>query len=142
MHGDIADDIECSPSQVYLLLRPRGRDAKYCDERVCLSVCLSVRLHIIRGWMTSWFPVMARGRRCAEASSRNIQRVRDLAVVYNSSKLRTRGRSLMPTMSLLRPNDFSSVFILEPWDVPKYSTINVRHCSIHEPGMMNVTSFV
>ena len=29
-----------------VLLRPRSRNAKYCDERVCLRVCLSVRDHI------------------------------------------------------------------------------------------------
>jgi len=67
-------------------------------------------------WMTSCFPTMgyvARGawqhrrRRRAEATSQNFQRIRQSAprcltvVVYNGSKLRTGGRSLMSTIVLL-----------------------------------------
>jgi len=32
--------------ELTLLLHSRGRGAKYCDEHVCLSVSLSVRLRL------------------------------------------------------------------------------------------------
>jgi len=31
---------------LFLITSPKGAVAKYCDEHVCLSVCLSVREHI------------------------------------------------------------------------------------------------